>query len=143
MASARHFLSPSPSPSPSLPPWLSLVCRLVVMSTPPPLFLSTLPPPQSLSMVPLLPFVSACWLVVASPLVAPSLPCITIHCTATSRLHPLLPLFVRTGWLSRQISSHRLCFSTRLRLTYCLLRHLCHTSASLPSLALPFSSPLS
>ena len=41
MAAARHFPSPLPSPSPSPPPWLSLVCRLVVMSTPPPLVLST------------------------------------------------------------------------------------------------------
>jgi hypothetical protein len=31
MAAARHFPSPSPSPSPSSSPWLSLVCRLVVV----------------------------------------------------------------------------------------------------------------
>ena len=34
MAAAGHFPSPLPSPSPSPPPWLSLVCRLVVVSTP-------------------------------------------------------------------------------------------------------------
>ena len=111
------------------------------MLTPPPLVLLTLPPPQPLPMAPLFPFVSACWLVVASPLVAPPPPCITIHCTATSRLHPLPPLFVCTGWLSRQILLHYLRFSTHLRLTYCLLRHLCLTSTSLPSLAPPFLSP--
>ena len=111
------------------------------MLTPPPLVLLTLPPPQPLPMAPLFPFVSACWLVVASPLVAPPPPCITIHCTATSCLHPLPPLFVHNVWLSGQNLSHCLHFTTRLRLTYCLVRHLCLTSASLPSLAPPFLSP--
>ena len=141
MALVRHLTSPSPWPSPSPPTGLSLVCRLVVVLTPPPLVLSTLPLPQPLPMTPLFPLASVCWLVVTSPLVAPPLPCINFRCTAASRLHPVPLLFVHAGWLSRRILSHRLRFSTRRRLTYCLLRHLCFTSASLPSLAPPFSLP--
>jgi hypothetical protein len=43
------------------------------------------------------PFASVCWLVIASPLVAPPPPCIAFCCTATSRIHPRPPLFVRAG----------------------------------------------
>jgi hypothetical protein len=43
------------------------------------------------------PFASVCWLVIPSPLVAPPLPCIAFRCTATSRVHPRPPLFVRAG----------------------------------------------
>ena len=46
-----------------------------------------------------------------------------------------------TGWLLHCILSHRLCLLTRRRLACCLLRHLCLTSASSPSLASQFSSP--
>jgi hypothetical protein len=81
MAAARHFPSPSPSPSPSPLPWFSLVCRLVVVSTPPPLVLSTLPPPEPLPINSPLPLVRWC---------------------ISSRL----PLFA--GWLSRRLLSRRL-----------------------------------
>jgi hypothetical protein len=81
MAAARHFPSPSPSPSPLPSPWLSLVCRLVVVLTPPPLVLSTLPPPQPL-------------LINAPP------PLDRWHISSR------LPLFA--GWLSRLLLSRRL-----------------------------------
>ena len=48
MAAMQHFSLPSPLCSPLLPPWLSLIYQLVVVSMPPPLVLSTLPPPQPL-----------------------------------------------------------------------------------------------
>ncbi len=57
MAAAWHFPLPSPSPSPSPLPWLSLVCQLVVVSTPLPLVLSTLPTPQPLPINTLPPLV--------------------------------------------------------------------------------------
>jgi hypothetical protein len=49
--------------------------------------------------------------------------------------------FVHAGWLLRHILLHRLHLLTRCRLTCCLLRHLCLTSTSLPSLAQPFLLP--
>jgi len=141
MVAARNFPSPSTSPSPSPPPWLSLVCRLVVVSTPPPLVLLTLPPSQPL------------------PINAPP-PLVRW------RISSRLPLFA--GWLSRRLLSRHLrltlpfvtqpplpsildppssfapagcCVascrtaSARRRLTCCLVRHLRLTSASSPSLA--------
>ncbi len=86
-------------------------------------------------------FASVCWLVIASPLVAPPPPCIAFRRTAASRIHPRPPLFVSAGWLLRRILSHRLRLLTRRRLACCLLRNLCLTSASLPSLVPKFSSP--
>jgi hypothetical protein len=82
-----------------------------------------------------------CWLVIASPLVAPPPPCIAFRRTAASRVHPRPPLFVSASWLLRRILWHRLRLSTRRRLACCLLRHLRLTSASSPSLAPKFSSP--
>ena len=78
MAAARHFPSPSLSPSPSPSPWLSLVCRLIVVLMPPPLVLSTLPPPQ--------------------PLLINALPPLDRW-----RISSRLPLFA--GWLSRLLLS--------------------------------------
>jgi hypothetical protein len=48
MVAAWNFLPTLSSSSPLPPPWLSLSCRLVVVSTPLPLVLSTLPLPQPL-----------------------------------------------------------------------------------------------
>jgi len=87
------------------------------------------------------PSAYVCWLVITSPLVAPPPPCIAFRRTAASRVHPRPPLFVSVGWLLLRILSHRLCLSTCHRLACCLLRHLCLTSASSPSLAPQFSSP--
>ena len=81
MVAARYFPSPSPSPSSSPSPWLSLVCWLVVVLTPPPLVLSTLPPPQPL-------------LFNAPP-----------HLVRW-RISSRLPLFA--GWLSRRLLSRLL-----------------------------------
>ena len=152
MAAMQHFSLPSPLCSPLLPPWLSLICQLVVVSMPPPLVLSTLPPPQPLpinnpaascQVVPLFPFTSVCCPVVVTPLVAPPLPCITFRCTAASCVYPQPPLFVCNSWLLHRISPHRLCLSISMRdrLTCCLLRQLCLTSASMHSLAPPFLLP--
>jgi hypothetical protein len=87
------------------------------------------------------PFASVCWLVIASPLVAPPTPCIAFLRTAAFCVHPRPPLFVRASWLLRRILLHRLCLSTRRRLTCCLLQHLRLTSASLPSLTPPCLLP--
>jgi len=87
------------------------------------------------------PLAYVCWLVIASPLVAPPPPCIVFRRTAASRVHPRPPLFVSAGWLLRRILSHRLRLLMRRRLACCLLRHLCLTSESSPSLAPQFSSP--
>ena len=81
MAAARHFPSPSPSPYPSSSPSLSLVCRLVVVLTPPPLVISTLPPPQPLLINAPPPLVR--W-----------------------RISSRWPMFA--GWLSRRLLSRRL-----------------------------------
>jgi len=54
------------------------------------------------------PFASVCWLVIASPLVAPPPPYVAFCHTAASPVHPRPPLFVRAGWLLRRILSHRL-----------------------------------
>jgi len=94
MAAVRHFPSPSPSPSPLPPLWLSLVCRLVVMSTPPPLVLLTLPPLQPLPINALPPLVCCC---------------ISSH----------LPLFA--GCLSRRLLS--CCLRPRLRFPAGILRN--------------------
>ena len=51
------------------------------------------------------PFASVCWLVIASPLVAPPPPCIAFRRTAASRVHPRPPLFVSAGWLLRRVAS--------------------------------------
>ena len=144
MVSARHFLLPSPSPlpSPSLPTGLSLVCRLVVVLTPPPLPLSTLPPPQPLPMAPLFPFASVCWLVVVSPLVAPPPPCITI-CVAQPPLASILyrpSLFTLSGC---HVESRCTAWASQCAAGSHIAS--CGTSAShprgLPSLAPPFSLP--
>ena len=59
---ARHFLLPSLLPLLSPPPRLSLVCRLVVASMPPPLVLSTLPLPINAQPWPLeAPLPLVCW----------------------------------------------------------------------------------
>ncbi len=81
MLAVREFPLPSLSPSPLPPPWLSLVCQLVVILTPPPLVLSTLPQPQPLLINAPPPLVR--W-----------------------RISSHLPLFA--GWLLRRLLSCRL-----------------------------------
>ena len=82
------------------------------------------------------------WLVIASPIVASPLPCITFRCTAASRIHPQPPLFVRAGWLLHRILLPA-STSQRTAGSRVASRHLHLTSASSPSRAPPFSSPLS
>ena len=60
-------------------------------------------PATSCPLVHFLPFSSVCWLVIASPIVAPPPPCIAFCRTAASRVHPRPPLFVRAGWLLHHI----------------------------------------
>ena len=117
---AAHGI-PLPSPSPLLlpPPRSSLVQRLVVALMPPPLILSTLPPPLNAQPRPIeapLHLVHWCLLSFASRLPAGCRiaccrvlpPCVTFCRAAAARIHPRPLLFVHASWLSRRISSHRL-----------------------------------
>ncbi len=106
------------------PPRSSLLCRLVVALMPPPLILSTLPPPlnaQPWSIEAPSPVV--CWclsshlplvrqLVAALP-VGACLRLASPFCrTGAVQVHPRPLLSVRASWLSRCISLHHLCLLT-------------------------------
>jgi len=110
MAAAWHFPSPSLSPSPLPLPIAMVVSHLLAgchvnASASCPLDSASAAtsayqcPVASCPLAHFFPFASVCWLVIASPIVAPPLPCIAFRRTATSRVHPRPPLFVHAGWL--------------------------------------------